>query len=421
MVLYVLIAAITVYLACMVRTTEYERSIAVGAQSGRRENPEIVREEDPGRENNQATAREGRRLSDAAPMILEGYVTRRRALNALAIGAIFVILTSMAALRLEVGNDYGTYVVTCHEIFQRGYVVTEPGFNLVVRILYTLSGKEDYLLMFGVFGAAIVAIFLKVLKDQSDSFPLAFFVFMTFGFYYRSYNTVRYYFALAIALYCLRYLVDIRRDKIFKFFVLILLAATFHKSVLVVIPMYFIARFPWRRWAVFVLAAGGMVVGLLHEKVMDIALRLYPSYRNTVYIEEVHSITENAAPIFGCVFVIALCLICYREVFDGSVDMRMYFNMNVMAVALYLSCYWMPLITRFAYYLTGSQILLLPNLICRIRDDKKKLALTAAVIVFCVLYFAYFLMEGDRVGIRILPYKSWLFYEHRWLNQTDTF
>jgi hypothetical protein len=30
-------------------------------------------------------------------------------------------------------------------------------------------------------------------------------------------------------------------------------------------------------------------------------------------------------------------------------------------------------------------------------------------------------MQADRVGIRVLPYKSWLFYDHRWLNQTDTF
>ena len=380
MVLYIVIAAITIVLACHVQTTE-----------------------------------------NAKGEILMGYTTRQRAINALCLVSVFVILTALAALRHEVGNDYGTYVVTCHEIFQRGYVVTEPGFNLVVRILYTLSGKEDYLLMFGVFGAAIVAIFLKVLKDQSDSFAWAFFVFMTFGMYYKSFNTVRYYFALAIATFALRYLVDIDVQGMIKFFALILFASTFHKSVLVVIPMYFLARIQWKRWALALLAIFAVAVGIFNKQIMEIALKLYPSYRNTVYIEEVHSIIEYAAPIAGYLFVLAICIICYDEAIRNRIDNRMYFNMNIMGMALYLSCYWLPLVTRFSYYLTTAQILLLPNIICSIQNRKRKNRVIAAVVIFCILYFLYFLRQADNEGVRVLPYKSWLFYDHRWLNQTDTF
>lgn len=389
MVLYILIAVITVLLALRVRTEEYTEYDKVS--------------------------------SDGCGVSGFGFIPRYRAVNSLMVFAIFVILTLLASLRLEVGNDYGTYVVTCHEIFQRGYVVTEPGFNFVVRVLYTLSGKEDYLLMFAVFGAAIVAIFLKVLLEQSDSFSIAFFVFMTMGFYYRSFNTVRYYFALAIATFALRYLMKIDIQGMIKFFLLILFASLFHKSVLIVIPMYLISRVQWKRWALIPLTLFGAVAGLLHEQIMAIALQLYPSYNNTVYIEESHTIYENAAPILGCLFVIALCAYCYREAIAERTDTRMYLNMNVMAVVLYLSCFWMPLVTRFAYYLTTCQVLLLPDIICSINNPDKKKRVTLLVVAFCLVYFAYFLYQAGNVGIRVLPYKSWLFYERRWLNQTDTF
>ncbi|MCR5404791.1 MAG: EpsG family protein [Butyrivibrio sp.] len=394
MILYALIAVITIFLACLVRPdekTEYEKA-------GNYSLGEVK-----------------------AVRAFYGYTTRRKALNVLAVGSIFTVLTALAALRLEVGNDYGTYVVTCHEIFQRGYVVTEPGYNFVVRVLYTLSGKEDYLLMFGVFGAAIVAVFLKVLLEQTESFSFAFFVFMTMGFYYRSFNTVRYYFALALATFALRYLVNITWEGTVKFFAVILFAALFHKSVLAVIPMYIIARFPWKKWALLPLCIFGAVAAFFHEQIMVIALKLYPSYNNTVFIEETHTITENAAPVLGCLFVIVLCIYCYHDAVEDGKDNRMYLNMNIMAVVLYLSCFWMPLVTRFAYYLTTCQILLLPNLVCSIRDEKKKNRVAAAVILFCILYFMYFMTQADKEGFRILPYKSWLFYEHRWLNQTDTF
>jgi hypothetical protein len=403
MVLYILIAAITVLLAYKVKTagySEYDKVTDTGAGTGTGSGAGTVL---------------------PASRLYRGYAPRYRAVNALMVLSIFVVLTLLAALRLEVGNDYGTYVVTCHEIFQRGYVVTEPGYNFVVRLLYTLSGKEDYLLMFAVFGAAIVGVFLKVLLEQADDFAPAFFVFMTMGFYFRSFNTVRYYFALAIATFALRYLVRIDVQGMIKFFGLILFAALFHKSVLVVIPMYFIARIPWKKWALIPLCVFGAVAALLHEQIMTIALKLYPSYNNTVYIEESHTIFENAAPILGCLFVIGLCIFFYKEAVSDRPDNRMYLNMNIMAVALYLSCFWMPLVTRFAYYLSTCQVLLLPNIICSIRDPVRKKRAGILVAVFCLLYFAYFLYQADNVGVRVLPYKSWLFYDHRWLNQTDTF
>ena len=390
MVLYSLIAAMTILMACRYRTTEDCRGVVcpAGKQSKR---------------------------------FLADYANRSRMINILMLVSIFTVLTLLAALRLEVGNDYGTYVVTCHEIFQKGYVVTEPGFNFVVRVLYTLSGKEDYLLMFGVFAAAIVAVFLKVLREQSESFAWAFFMFMTMGLYYRSFNTVRYYFALALATFAIRYLIDVNTVNAFKFLATILFASLFHKSVLIVIPMYIIARIPWKKWALIPLAVFGAAAALLHNQIMEIALKLYPSYNNTVYIEETHTIIENAAPIMGCLFMIVIGIICYKEAVKDRADNRMYFNMNIMAVVLYLSCFWLPLVTRFAYYLTTVQILLIPNIICSVRDTRKKKGISIAVIVFCILYFIYFLKQADNPGFRVLPYKSWLFYEHRWLNQTDTF
>ena len=62
--------------------------------------------------------------------------TRRQALSWVCLIAVFNILFLLSALRGEVGNDYKTYAVTFHEVWVNGYVVTEPGFNLLVKIVY---------------------------------------------------------------------------------------------------------------------------------------------------------------------------------------------------------------------------------------------------------------------------------------------
>lgn len=373
MILYVIVAAVTIALACMVRTNPYD----------------------------------SHRMS------------RQRVCGTICVAAVFTILTILAALRLEVGNDYGTYVTTCHEIFQHGYVVTEPGYNLAVRILYTLSGKEDYLLMFGVFGAAIVAVFLKCIYDQSDSFALGFFLFMTLGIYFRSFNTVRYYFALGLTLFSLRYVVKLGWQNVLKFLALILVAATFHKSVLVVIPMYALCRLPWKKWMIVLLGVFGVCAFLLRDKIMELALILYPSYKGTEYIEGNGGIMDNAPMILRCVLVLILCVVCYKEAIACREDNKLYARMSILAIVMYISCSFLPLISRFGYYLVTAQILLVPNIICSITDERKRGRVKTVVIIVAVLYFGYFLMTADAPGVRVLPYKSWLFDSQTWLFQND--
>ncbi len=383
MILYILITAITIALACLVK----KAPDTIGVQG----------------------------------TVYKHEINRQQAINSVVIAAIFVILFLLAALRIEVGNDYGSYVVNGHEIYQHGYVVTEPGYNAVVRMLYNLSGKEDYILLFAVFAAAITAIFLYSIHRLSDSFLLGFIMFMTMGIYFRTFNTVRYYFVLAVAMYSLKYVIDISGENLVKFLLLILFAALFHKSVLIVIPMYLIARLPWKKWMYMAVAAFAIITPLFSRQIMELALKLYPTYRDTYYVEQTHTIWENLPVVAGCLAVVALSLLFYRDGIRDRVDNKMYFHMNIMAVAIYIGCYFMPLVTRFGYYLVTPQIFLVPGIICSIRGHEMKRRTYALVCVACVLYFMYFLYTGNRVGVRVLPYKSFLFYDRYWLNQTDTF
>ena len=374
----------------------------------------------------------------------DSILTVGRAKNMARMGLIFMILFLVAALRIEVGNDYGTYVVTCHEIFQRGYVVTEPGFNLIVRILYTLSGSENHILMFAFFAAIIVGLFLKCFRDQSESVFWSVVLFILLGVYFRSFNTVRYYLALAMALYSLRYLTEITDDKsvkvqnLIKFLVVILIAATMHKSVLAVIPMYLLAAVKWNKWVIGALGVRGFVGIVLKDKLIELALILYPSYRDTIYIEQTGGLRENLPIIGRCILVLVLCAMTYKtsiegkdirksdgqtRIYTGTIANRTYMNLSIMAVILYVTTWWLPLVTRFGYYMITPQLLLIPGVLHSVEesDPKKADKLKWAVCIVAALYFAYFLMTADREGVRVLPYKSWLFTDRYWLNQTDTF
>ena len=344
--------------------------------------------------------------------------SRRQGMNALSLLAVFTILFLLSALRMEVGNDYGTYVTTIHEIYVGGYVVTEPLFNGVVKALCELSGGENYLLVFAVFGFATIWIFLKALYEQSDSFSMAFFLFMTLGIYFRTFNTVRYYFVLAITLYSFRYVL---RKEYGKFLLLIGLAALFHKSVLVVIPIYLIANMPWKKWYVFVLTAGAVTMVFFQDIIMKIALKLYPSYQDTIYLETESGLSGNLMTLARCVVILIFGLLCYKDKWREKEENRFYFKLNFLAILLYLCGSFLPLVGRIGYYLITAHILFVPAVLGSIRDEKKKKVFTALVITVGIVYFLMFLRSANQPGVRVLPYKSWLFYEKEFLNAETIF
>ncbi len=352
------------------------------------------------------------------PVTISNTITRQQLLNKIYLAAIFSILFLLAALRLEVGNDYGSYVVTCHEIVQNGYVVTEPGYNFIVKLLYALSGKEDYLLMFAFFAFVTTFIFLTTFYKKSDNFTLTFFLFITLGIYFRSFNTVRYYFVLAVTLYSLQYVV---KKQYGKFILLILLAALFHKSVLVVIPLYIFANRTFKKWQLGFMGICGVGLMLAKDYVIAIGLKWYPSYIDTPYLKDTLSLTGSLTSIIRCVLVLLLCLMFYRTTITTSKENRLYFNMNLIALFMYVCCSFIPLLSRFTYYLITAQILLIPGVIERIEDKKKKRLVLIATIVIGVIYFVLFLKTASADGIRVLPYKSWLFYEKEWLDATKIF
>lgn len=344
--------------------------------------------------------------------------TRRQGLNTFSLLAIFTILFLLSALRLEVGNDYGTYVTTIHEIYVGGYVVTEPLFNGVVKILCELSGGENYLLIFAVFAFVTIWIFLKVLYEQTDDFGMAFFLFMTLGIYFRTFNTVRYYFVLAITLYSFRYVL---RKEYGKFVLLIALAALFHKSVLVVIPIYFIANLPWKKWYAAVLTVGAIGMVIFQEFIMKIALELYPSYKNTIYLETESGLSGNLMTLVRCGAILIFALLCYKDEWKEKQENRFYFKLNFLAVLLYLCGSFLPLVGRIGYYLITSHILFVPAVLRSIKSEKKKKIFTVLVVIAGAIYFLLFLKSANQPGVRVLPYKSWLFYEKEFLNAETIF
>ncbi len=348
-------------------------------------------------------------MVDNHPIRQPHTVTRQQLTNKVCLWAIFIILFALSACRLNVGNDYAKYVEFMHLVNCDSYVPTEIGFNLLVKLIYGLSGFENFLLVFAVYSFVTVLLFLLALYEQSDEFSLSFFLFMTLGYYFQTFSTVRYYLALEIALYSMKFVL---RRQWGRFLILVLLGATFHKSLLVVIPLYFLASLRWKKWQLALAALFCTTFLFMQDFYLKVVVFLYPTYEDTEYLEGGTSYIN----ILRCAAVLAFAGIVYlmewrekAETLAEDARFWFYFYLNLGALVLYTFCSFLPIISRIGYYLTVSQILFLPMLLARVKDERWRRLFRAGILLAAVLYFAMYLRRAANDGVLVLPYKTFLF------------
>ena len=329
-------------------------------------------------------------------------VTRQQLVNRICLCGIFLMLFSVSALRYQVGNDYSRYEEYFFDIWY-GYVVpTEHGFNVTVKILEILFGKERYLLIFAFFSFVTVYFTLKALYLLGKNFVFSTFLFLAFGYYYQSLNTVRYYFSVALAMYAVTYLF---RRQYAKFILIVLIAATFHKSVLLVIPIYLLANCRWKLWQILLLTASAISAFIFKDVCLKMVLYLYPTYRNTIYLEGGVSYIN----IVRCLLIALLCLYLRKENWTKEKQMLFYCRLNIGALLLYTCGTFLPEISRIGTYMTVMQVFLLPGIADSVEDQRKKRWIRSGIILFGLLYYAAFLYKAQGMYVKLLPYRTWLF------------
>lgn len=333
-------------------------------------------------------------------------ISRRQACNGLCLFSIFIVLFAVSACRMNVGNDYAKYVEFMHLIAcgAYNYVPTEAGFNVLVAALYKMAGGENFLLVFAVFAFFTLWLFLKAMYEQSDSFGWSFFLFMAFGFYFSTFNTVRYYLALAMALYSIKYVL---KKEWGKFLLIVLLGSLFHKSMLVAIPLYFLAALPWKKWQLGLMALFCTTFFFFQDFYLKAVVFLYPSYEDTEYLEGGISWFN----ILRCLGVLVFALLYYKQAVMGSKRNRFYFFCNLGALVLYTCCSFLPIITRIGYYLNITQILFIPAVLVKIEDKRRRRFWSVAIGAAAAGYFGLYLLRAGNDGIRVLPYQTFLFHD----------
>lgn len=323
-------------------------------------------------------------------------------LNRVILIAVFLLLFAVSACRIAVGNDYWVYRYQFLLIAQDRHVSYEIGFQAVVYLMQLIFGYDNYLPIFGLFSALTVFFFVKAMYRQSDCFSYTIFLLMTGGYYFMSFDNVRYYFVLSIALYAMRFALE---KKYWRFLLWVGIAACFHKTVLIVIPIYLVARIVWTKKNVWLIPTAVVLLVLGKEVLKFVIFKFYPYYEGSVFEDT----NVSWANIAKCGAVLVFALIYFKSIVAKNKHLYFYFNLNLGALLLYSFASYIPELSRICYYMLIGQIFLIPGILVRIEKKWQRILWTILIGVAFAGYFFIFLKRAYATEIRLLPYLNWIF------------
>lgn len=314
---------------------------------------------------------------------------------------VFILLAFISAIRDGIGIDYTSYLMHISNI-QHGFPnYMEIGFKQLCVWLSYIDSNPRFVLV--VVSILTCFFYIKAIWDQSEDITTSIFIFLSWGYYFLTFNTVRNYLALAIVLYAIKFLNKEGKKYNILFSILVVIASSIHKSALICLPMYFWAKKELKPKHVLVLLGIVATAFLLKGPVRNLVFMIYPGYLDSAYdtgrISWLNVIKEVA--------VILLCLGYYSKVKENKLQ-RFYFNLNVYGLIYYVGFYWMPEVSRVGFYMNATTIMLLPSLMRSI-DGKDSKLVKIIVYVFSFILFLLLLQQFQSPTTLLLPYKTWLF------------
>lgn len=165
-----------------------------------------------------------------------GILKRKKIIILLAI----LLLSIISSIRYNIGGDYSSYKWIFDTIQSGSVVDIEKGYFILNKIIPNYP-----LLLFIVtfFTLYIIFLSLKIFFPKYESFLFSMYVYL----YYLQWNlgTIRQGISIAIFMLALTFL---HRKKIFKYSLLILVACLFHKTSIILLPLFLLPFFSWKFW-----------------------------------------------------------------------------------------------------------------------------------------------------------------------------
>ena len=271
----------------------------------------------------------------------------------------------MALRDPSVGIDISHYL---NNIYQQGanryYSNNEIGFYIFRVLCYRLGlSNQQFLALVSGF---IVFSFGKFFYKYSKNIFVSFWLYVTIGLFTMSMSGLRQIIAISILLFAID---DILNRKSIAFFIKVFIAIMFHQSAFIFGIAYFFPLIRLNKHSVFFLIFGSFLIFIFGDSILSYLI----SQGNISYFDtySIGSYKTNPLVIIEDFFITVLC-ITFLSNWDlktkqGKAQLLLIW-MSFANLYISMASLNMVMISRMGMYFSTANLVLIPNVISRIKN-----------------------------------------------------
>lgn len=272
----------------------------------------------------------------------------------------FVQCVAIAGCRFRVGGDYSMYASGFFSMAQSGfssmsYEDWEIGYVLLNKIIAIFSVKPAVFVMVTSI-LSLIGPFFLIWRHSVNPF-MSVFLYLNMYLFYMDMNFIRQAIAMSILCFAYGFLKD---KKFWRFLLFVAIAATFHMTVLYMIPVFLVALLKISPQSMTLYLFGLLFYYILSDGVLNILLsKFHTEYAGSVFIESGVYFYYAFFPLLLCAAMVVLSF--YLKEMPRSLHVLMHMTL--------MMGFWQIVMTkhsifeRFSYYTMIFVVLAVPEAI----------------------------------------------------------
>lgn len=302
---------------------------------------------------------------------------------------IGLVLICVAGFRYQVGTDYKQYVRNYDDYLDSDWDFGKIGLVLVAKIsalIYNDSSTWFFLMSLITVGLVIYAI-----GKHSTTVELSIIMYILLCCWHTSFNIVKQCAAVSI-LFC--GYAFLKNRNFIKWCFVCLLAALFHVTALLMIPLYFLATNKISKTTICIMLAVGVVCYFTYDKLFELVGFLKQG-EGVMDFESMDSTSSvNVLRVLMSCVPIGLFVLNYKSYNKNDEYFATAFNLSFFNMVTNICSMQSIYMSRFCIYTNIFNVLFIPLLVQPLKKERKIFWCSLLFITYFIFWF-YDLYKGS--------------------------
>ena len=356
---------------------------------------------------------------------------KNRTIQGLLLALTYLILLLTSGLRYETGVDWRAYSGMVDFIFPVNKLGTEEGFdsvfggldigfNLLISIIKFFGGGLQTLFFVNSF---ISTTFLTLSLKRYVKYPIVgLLIYYGMIFFYLDMSGMRQATSLSLFFFSIQY---IEKKQPLRYFALLLVAFTFHWSILFLFPMYWLTRIKVSKALVAtVLSVAVLLYAIGIKWLTSMIPTLFQLVQNTnfankvviysttdIFVRDTQLSVRGFIHIFLLIGMLILSEVCKKQLAAHNKYYMIFHKLFVIQILIYFTFYEFPEVAeRIKLYFYVSNIVILVSFLTLFYSTIGKWSMLGFVFIYSLFYGNVHILEKP-VAIAYFPYQNYLLYK----------